>query len=362
MHAVVAGWLLGASPFSGADRRLLAFLREAPLLLRDGERLTVLHHPSLQLPAPPQRGPIEWRPVGIPQAPTWRRAIAEQRRLRPLLRELGATVYDHGFLPAPRLGVPLCLTIHDVRDADGEGRRPRWLARPARLALRISLRRAARVIAVSRWTAERLRSLAPGCAPHVVGNGVAVPPPGPRLEDLPERGFVLHVGHLEPRKNLAVLVRALAALDASRRPELWLVGKDAGEWPRLRALAARLSVGQHVKHLGVKSDSALHALYRAARLVVLPSRYEGFGLPALEARAHGAPVAVSDCGALPEVAGDGAVLPADQPAAWAAAMDAPRDEPADAVARRIAAASASSWAAAAQQWLEVLRSVSASPT
>lgn len=359
MHAVVAGWLLGASPFSGADRRLLALLREAPPLLRDGERLTVLHHASLPLPAPNRRDPVEWRPVDIPQAPTWRRAIAEQRRLRPLLRELGATVYDHGFLPAPRVGVPQCLTIHDVRDADGEGPRPGWLARPA---LRVSLRRAARVIAVSRWTAERLRSLAPGCAPRVVGNGVAVPPPGPRLDDLPERGFVLHVGHLEPRKNLAVLVRALAALDASRRPELWLVGKDAGEWPRLRALAAQLSVGQHVKHLGVQPDEALHAFYRSARLVVLPSRYEGFGLPALEARAHGARVAVSDRGALPEVVGDGAVLPADQPAAWAAAMDAPRDEPAGAVARRIAAASASSWSAAAQQWLEVLRSVSASPS
>ena len=282
---------------------------------------------------------------------------AEQRTLRPLLRELGATVYDHGFLPTPRVGVPLCQTIHDVRDADGAGRWPRWLARAV---LRRSLRRAARVITVSAWTAQRLRALAPRCEPLVVRNGVYETEPGESPADIPERGYVLHVGHLEPRKNLSVLIRALALVEASQRPDLWLIGRDAGEWPRLRALAAQLGVGDHVRHLGAKSDCDLAAYYHDARLVAVPSRYEGYGLPVLEAQIQGTRVAVSDAGALPEVAGDGAVLAADDAAAWAAAMSAPHREDLDVVRARAAAAAALDWSGAARQWIEALRGLSSS--
>ena len=227
--------------------------------------------------------------MDIPAGPTWRRAVAEQRTLRPLLRSLGATVYDHGFLPTPRVGVPVCGAIHDARDADGEGRWPRWLARSV---LRRSLRRAASVVTVSEWTAQRLRALAPGCDPVVVRNGVDDREPGAPPADLPARGYVLHVGHLEARKNLGVLIRALAHITAQDRPELWLLGADAGEGSRLRALAEGLSVHEHVRFLGPKSDAELPAYYHDARLVVVPSRYEGFGLPALEAQVHGTRVAV----------------------------------------------------------------------
>ena len=353
MHAVVAGWMLADSGYSGANRRLLGLLESAHASLGRDERVTVLHHPSF---APPELARIGWRAVDIARGPAWQRARAERRLLPSALDDLGATVYDHGFLPAPRVAVPLCLTVHDVRDADGHGRWPRLLARAVLVR---ALRRAAAVVTVSDWTAARLRALAPGCAPRVVPNGVRIEPGGRDLQDVPEHGFVLHVGHLEPRKNLAVLLRALAALDDGRRPELWLVGQDAGAWPKLRALAERLGIAGSVRHLGVQPDSALPAFYRAARLVAVPSLYEGFGLPALEARAHGARVAVSDRGALREVVGDGDVLPADDAAAWAAAMDAPREDRADVVARRVAAASACSWAAASRQWLEVLRAVSA---
>ena len=117
VHVAVAGWLLEPKPFSGANRRLTSLLREVPAALRANERVTVLHRPDFH----PPKGfaPIEWRAVDIPRGPTWRRALAEQRTLRTVLRELGATVYDHGFLPTPRVGVPLCQTVHDVRDADG---------------------------------------------------------------------------------------------------------------------------------------------------------------------------------------------------------------------------------------------------
>ena len=302
MHVAVAGWLLGPDAHSGANRRLTALLREAHAWLRSEERVTVLHGP--QLSTPPRLPRIEWREVDIPPGPTWRRAVAEQRTLRPLLRELSATVYDHGFLPTPRVSVPVCQTIHDARDADGEGRWPRWLARSV---LRRSLRRAACVVTVSEWTAQRLRALAPGCDPVVVRNGVDDREPGAPPADLPARGYVLHVGHLEPRKNLGVLIRALAHITAQDRPELWLLGADAGEGPRLRALAEGLGVHEHVRFLGPKSDAELPAYYHDARLVgvlrhnhvlVRPSRPVRLRLrvqgrdsapPADELRRHGFP-------------------------------------------------------------------------
>lgn len=352
-HYTVAGWLLG--PYSGANRRLLELLRAADGWLHDGERITVLHARSF---TPPRRmGHVGWHPVDIPAGPTVRRAWAEQRLLRPLLRELGATAHDHGFLPPPRVGVPLCLTIHDVRDADGHGRWPRLLARSV---LRKSLRRAAGVVTVSEWTARRLRALVPGCEPVVVPNAAERREPGESPPDIPANGYVLHVGHLEPRKNLSVVVEALARIDAAERPELWLLGNDAGEWPKLRALAERLGVQAQVRHLGVKSDLVLDAYYEDARLLVLPSHYEGFGLPALEARMHGTPVAVADAGALPEVVGDGALLPVDDPAAWARVLAAdPHEEP-DVRNRRAEAATAYSWSDAAQRWLDTLRALSSS--
>ena len=356
MHVAVAGWLLGPDAHSGANRRLSALLREAHAWLLDGERVTVLHGPQLTPPRRFER--IEWRVVDVPSGPTWRRAVAEQRILRTVLRELGATVYDHGFLPTPRVGVPVCQTVHDVRDADGEGRWPPWLARAV---LRRSLRRAAGVVTVSEWTAQRLRALAPGCDPVVVRNGVYDREPGEPPLDIPERGYVLHVGHLEPRKNLGVLVRALAQIAAADRPELWLIGRDAGEGPKLRALAEDLGVQEHVRLLGPRTDFTLPAYYHDARLVVIPSRYEGFGLPALEAQIHGTRVAVADAGALPEVAGDGAVLPVDDPAAWARAIADPGREALDVIQARAARAAAWDWPSASRRWLETLRALSPSP-
>lgn len=356
VHVAVAGWLLEPKTFSGANRRLTSLLREAPAALRADERVTVLHRPDFH--PPEDLAPIEWRAVDIPRGPTWRRALAEQRALGAVLRELGATVYDHGFLPTPRVGVPLCQTVHDVRDADGEGRWPPWLARAV---LRRSLRRAARVITVSDWTAARLRALAPGCEPVVIPNGVYEREPGEPPADIPDAGYVLHVGHLERRKNLGVLIRALALLEAADRPELWLVGRDAGEWPRLRALAAALGVLAHVRFLGPKSDAVLPAYYHDARLVVVPSRYEGFGLPVLEAQIHGTRVAVANAGALPEVVGDGAVLPLDDPASWAAEMATPNSDPLEAIRTRAARAKQQDWPSAARRWLAALREVSSSP-
>lgn len=352
LHVAVSGWLLG--PPSGANRRLLALLAAVGPRLAPGERVTVLHRPDH---APPTLPGIGWQPIAIPAGPTVRRALAERRRLPAALAALGADVLDHGFLPLPRAPIPVCLLVHDLRAVDGLTRWPRWLARAT---LRRALAGAAAVVAPSRWTADRLRALAPAAvAPIVVANAVAAPRDGDRANaGVPPAGYVLHVGHLEARKNLGVVVAALADLPPAERPELWLAGRDAGALAALqRAAAGRVAV----RALGVVADGELAALYCGARAVVLPSRHEGFGLPALEALAHGAPALVSACGALPEVVGRaGVLLPPDDVAAWRRALaGAAAGDDASLRAARRAHATAHTWAASAEALLATWRRVAA---
>ncbi len=123
------------------------------------------------------------------------------------------------------------------------------------------------------------------------------------LRGLPER-YILFVGSLQSRKNIDVLLRAWKDM-CSAYPELWLViGGDRG--PAFKP--PKISASEQVKYLGYVNENDLPGLYAKARLLVLPSVEEGFGLPALEAMACGTPVIVSDAGALPEVVGNAALV------------------------------------------------------
>ena len=349
LHAAIAGWLLGAP--SGANRRLLSLLQHAGPRLLPGERITVLHRPDYTPPALPG---IAWQPIAIPAGPTFRRVIAERRRLPAALRTLGATVFDHGFLPLPRTNVPCMLIVHDVRAVDGLGNWPRSVARAV---LRSACARAAVVVTPSEWTASRLRALGRGQPPVVIGNGVELPSgPAPAATfAVPPTGYLLHSGHLEPRKNLAVVVRALQRLPHAARPELWLAGHDTGIGDALAQQAQ--TAGTALRRCGRVDDAQLAMLYAHARAVVVPSRHEGFGLPVLEAFAHGRPVLFAAGSALTEVAaGLGVELAPDDDAAWAAAIADCRDHDDDRQARR-AHAARHGWSPAADQWLALLRSI-----
>ncbi len=319
LHAAVSGWLLG--PPSGANRRLLGLFGALRGLLAAGERVTVLHPAAW---TPPWAHPrITFLPTPIPAGPRGARFAAEHRRLPRLLAGLGADLLDHGFLPAPRLPCRLVLTVHDTRHADGDAgaRGPRWLHRAV---LRRAIRRADAVVVPSRFTADRIAQL--GGNPRrlaVIANAVDLAPAAPAAD---AGTFFLHVGHLEPRKNLHLLLRAFAALpaDLRERRELRLVGADAGAGRRLREAAAALGIADRVAFLGELPDAALPPLYAGAAAVCVPSLHEGFGLCAAEAIAAGAPLLVADRGALTEITGDrGRVLPGDDPARWALAMAAP---------------------------------------
>ena len=128
---------------------------------------------------------------------------------------------------------------------------------------------------------------------------------------LPDR-FILFAGTLEPRKNVAGLLRAYRLLcdRDPHAPGLILAGSRGWLFEETRALIAELQLADRVQWIETPRDAELAALYTAAALFVLPSHYEGFGLTVLEAMACGAPCIISQRGSLPEIAG-GAALEID---------------------------------------------------
>ena len=121
--------------------------------------------------------------------------------------------------------------------------------------------------------------------------------------------FMLSVGTIQPRKDIGTLLETFAAL-AHRHADLNLVlaGSEGWGYPDLAERIDRLGIMSRVRRLGYIDDAARPALYRAARVLVMTSRYEGFGLPIIEAMASGTPVVATDVSAIPEVAGDAALL------------------------------------------------------
>ncbi|MCB8945722.1 MAG: glycosyltransferase family 4 protein [Ardenticatenaceae bacterium] len=137
------------------------------------------------------------------------------------------------------------------------------------------------------------------------------------------RGFVLFVGTLEPRKNLPMLLRAYKMMREETAVDvpLILVGSKGWIYEEIFAVIEALGLREQVRHLQGIFDEELAHLYTAAGVLVTPSFYEGFGLPALEAMHCGCPVIVSNRGSLPEVAGRaGLLLDAEDEVAWAENM------------------------------------------
>lgn len=175
-----------------------------------------------------------------------------------------------------------------------------------------------------------------------------------------QRPYLLSISTAEPRKNLARLVDVLAQLHAHGQQDLQLVvaGKSAWGSGALRSRVEALGMGQHVKLLGYVADADLAALYAGAEVYLLPSIAEGFGMPAIEAMACGAPVVASNATALPEVCGDGAVLvdPLDTEGFAAATLRLRTDAAhrAALIERGLRRAASFSWNATARRTVAVL--------
>lgn len=356
-HVAVLGAVL-AQPPSGVRRHAVELIaRAAGLLVERGGRFTLLEGTrpcDFELPAGCER-----RSTPIPASPVWRRAWREARGLRRELARGGSDeqtidVLHTGHLPIPPFaslsGTPLVVTLHDLRQLDPElvgalrarlGHRA--YARVARDAQRIVfVSETMRRTFVERFDADLARTVViPNAADHL--DRIASTP---LQGDLPAT-YLLHVGHLEPRKNLELLIRTLA-LDPELPPLVLAGAAQHGEDARLRQLADKLGVEQRVRFLPRFDDAQLVALYRGAACVVVPSRMEGFGLCAEEARRLERPLAVARAGALPEIAGAGVPTfsvdaPAETAAAIRRAVQAPPPERSDRTWRSSAEALVATW-------------------
>ncbi len=211
------------------------------------------------------------------------------------------------------------LTVHDLI-FERYPQHHTWTNRAfLRLGMPLFVKAAQAIIAVSQQTRRDLTALyhVPEEKIHVVYEGVDArfapgdPAQVARIRERfsPERPYLLMVGTLEPRKNHAAALRVLARLAREGFPHRLLIAGGRGWLFRpIRKLVDELGLGDRVRFTGYVTDEELPALYTGADCLVMPSLYEGFGFPVLEAMACGTPVVCSNVSSLPEVAGSAALL------------------------------------------------------
>ncbi len=264
------------------------------------------------------------RPVPVPWGIF---SPAGQVRLPSLIRKMGLDVFHstNYFLPLFIRGIRAVSTIHDLIPLKFPHFTPRAkktrFNRVFRLVLARCARRSNRIITVSGHTRDDLIADL-GVAPEkiaVVYNGI-----DEKYRPLPEDGvkrfcgerlgfpnpFLLYVGRFDPYKNVPGLIRAFAAFRRGRTddPRLVLAGHPDPRYPEAVETVASLGLDSRVVFLDGIDEEELIRLYNGARVLILPSFYEGFGLPPLEAMACGTPVITSDRGSLPEIVGTAALL------------------------------------------------------
>jgi glycosyltransferase involved in cell wall biosynthesis len=330
---------------TGDERYAENLLRELGALVGPVRIAAVTRHPGL---VPPGIEPVELdarsqiarMAVGLPRL---------LRRVRPALAHFNYVV-------PPLWRGPAVVTVHDLsfeRQPDLMTTRDRLLFR--RFVPR-SVRQAGRVLTPSELTKRDLLELYGLQEEKVVvtPNGVdpAFGPEGNR--QAPETPYLLLVGAIQPRKDPLTALEALTRLAPELR--LVLVGPEKRGGDEVRDAIQRLRLNGRVDLLGHIEKEKLAELYRGAECLVLPSHYEGFGLPIIEAMACGTPVVATRAGSIPEVAAGAAVLvePGD-PAALAEGVEQALAEHDTLVAAGFKRARAFSWRETARATLAVYR-------
>jgi len=307
-------------------RELLAALQALP---PDGVRYTLLGLAPVTgtLPTAGQAVRVRAFACGRP-SPGWLlrgavRRLTGRDVLAPAIRRLGLDVVHHPFttVNTPGLRRPSVLTVHDLQhEFFPEHFAPGELARRRR-AYPASARGATRVIAISahvKGTLVERYGVDPArvaVVHHAVGPQFRPAHAPAAVEALRRRHglgrpFLYYPAASWPHKNHGVLLEALRLLADRGRfdGDLVLTGLAREGHGELSGAIRRLDLGDRVRLLGHLPAGELPLLYAAAELLVFPSRFEGFGLPVLEAMASGCPVACADATSLPEVAGGAALL------------------------------------------------------
>jgi glycosyltransferase involved in cell wall biosynthesis len=274
---------------------------------------------------------------------------------------------------------PYVVTVHDLANLFFEMEEySRLRIQLRRYRLNRGLLRASRVIAVSEATRRDVEKFA-GVEPYRMRMVYNAPDPGflaPDTADSSEgrrrimeryqiqHPFLLYAGNIRRHKNVPRLVEAFAVVreQLASHPlygdlRLVIIGDTLSQFPAVRQTVIRSRVEPVVRFLGFVPFETLRCFYQSAAAFVFPSRYEGFGLPPLEAMACGAPVVTSDVSSLPEVVGDAAVLvnPENVFDIVRGIRDVLLDEPlrAGLIQRGREQASRFSWSRTARQVLEI---------
>ena len=258
------------------------------------------------------------------------RSVKGFREFRTTVKRLNADlVHIPNLFSVPRvLPCPYVMTVHDMLEhmSRARGQTGFWRSWHFQMTKRV-LSGAARIFAVSNFTKNEIEKLF-GIPPErieVIYNAI-----DERFlhghaseadrELIAQRyqvnyPFLLYAGRISPHKNVVRMIEAFSALKTELErdqafPDLKLIiiGDDLSGNPDLRRTVVRSGVQNDVRFLGFVPIEVLRIFYDSAKVFVFPSLYEGFGLPPLEAMAHGTPVVTSNVSSLPEVVGNAAVL------------------------------------------------------
>jgi len=257
-------------------------------------------------------------------------SIKGYRQFRGILQRFECDlVHIPNLFSIPRLlPCPYVMTVHDMLEhmSRAQEQSEFWRSWHFQLTKRV-LRGAARIFAVSKFTKSEIEKLSeiPSQRIEVVYNAIDERflhghASAAERQLIVERyqvtyPFLLYAGRVSPHKNVVRMIEAFSALKTELEKDeaypdlkLIIIGDDLSGNPDLRRTVIRSGVQNDVRFLGFVPIEVLRTFYDQAKIFVFPSLYEGFGLPPLEAMAHGTPVVTSNVSSLPEVVGNAAVL------------------------------------------------------
>ncbi|HVI10618.1 MAG TPA: glycosyltransferase family 1 protein [Candidatus Binatia bacterium] len=258
------------------------------------------------------------------------RSVAGFRAFRAAVKRLQCDlVHIPNLFSVPRsLPCPYVMTVHDLLEHLSRARQQTgfWGALHFQLTRRV-LHGAARIFAVSNFTKTEIEKLfgIPSPRIEVVYNAIDERflhghATAAERQLIAQRyqvayPFLLYAGRVSPHKNVGRMIEAFSALKTELAKDqvypdlkLIIIGDDLSGNPELRRTVIRSCMQNDVRFLGFVPVETLRTFYDQAKIFVFPSLYEGFGLPPLEAMAHGTPVVTSNVSSLPEVVGNAAVL------------------------------------------------------
>jgi len=315
--------LLYASPAIGGAWRYIRNVLEMIAKYDYQNSYSLFVYDGNQLPLAARAPRLELHFVHQPPvASRWIRVFHEQTEIPRLAGLAGcALVHSFGNVAVLRRGIHNVVTVHDLKPYDRNERRfPSARDLYVRAFLPASLRKSDPVLPVSQFTASaiqarfRIEAKKVITVPNIVDDRFHRSTAA-EITRLRERwqlppNFWLYVANFYPHKNHEGLVLAYERYRRRTRQEAWplvLCGAPALEYGRIRGLASRLGLEADVQFVNGLSDAEMAVLYSAASALVFPSKYEGFGIPLLEAMACACPIAASDIPAVRELARESAI-------------------------------------------------------